>query len=114
DSSLPSRNVALAGRFTYGYNNKYFAEVNFGLNGSERFDPKYRWGFFPSIGAGWQVSDEAFWSGMKNIVPSLKIRATYGLVGNDVIVTDRDRFFFTPNKIGRGSWRGGCEVMVWE
>src|SRR5690606_39757755 len=89
DSSLPSRNVALAGRFTYGYNNKYFAEVNFGLNGSERFDPKYRWGFFPSIGAGWQVSDEAFWSGMKNIVPSLKIRATYGLVGNDVIVSDR-------------------------
>lgn len=97
DSSLPSRNVALAGRFTYGYNNKYFAEVNFGLNGSERFDPKYRWGFFPSIGAGWQVSDEAFWSGMKNIVPSLKIRATYGLVGNDVIVSDRDRFFFTSN-----------------
>jgi len=97
DSSLPSRNVALAGRFTYGFNNKYFAEINFGLNGSERFDPKYRWGFFPSIGAGWQVSDENFWSGIKPIIPSLKIRATYGLVGNDVIVSDRDRFFFTSN-----------------
>lgn len=97
DSSLPSRNVSLAGRFTYGYNSKYFAEVNFGLNGSERFDPKHRWGFFPSIGAGWQVSDEKFWSGLKQAIPSLKVRATYGLVGNDVIVTDRDRFFFTSN-----------------
>jgi len=97
DSSLPSRNVSLAGRVTYGLKQKYFAEFNFGLNGSERFDPKYRWGFFPSIGAGWQVSDEKFWAGLKNVIPQLKIRATYGMVGNDVIVTDRDRFFFTSN-----------------
>ncbi len=97
DSSLPSRNVSLAGRFTYGFDRKYFLEFNFGLNGSERFDPKYRWGFFPSIGAGWQVSDEKFWDGLKNVVPKLKIRATYGLVGNDVIVSDQDRFFFTSN-----------------
>lgn len=106
DSSLPSRNVALAGRFTYGLNDRYFAEFNFGLNGSERFDPKYRWGFFPSIGAGWQVSDEKFWSGLKSVIPSLKIRATYGLVGNDVIVSDRDRFFFTSNINLNGSHAG--------
>ena len=97
DSSLPSRNVALAGRFTYGLDNRYFAEFNFGLNGSERFDPNHRWGFFPSIGGGWQVSNEKFWTGIKRIIPSLKLRATYGLVGNDVIVSDRDRFFFTSN-----------------
>ena len=97
DTSLPSRNVSFAGRFTYGFDQTYFAEFNFGINGSERFDPAHRWGFFPSIGAGWQVSNERFWSAMKKIIPSLKIRATYGLVGNDVIVSDNDRFFFTSN-----------------
>lgn len=97
DSSLPSRNISLAGRFTYGFDQTYFAEFNFGLNGSERFDPSHRWGFFPSIGAGWQISNENFWNGLKNAIPQLKIRATYGLVGNDVIVSDKDRFFFTSN-----------------
>ncbi len=97
DSSLPSRNVALAGRFTYGLSQKYFTEFNFGINGSERFDPRFRWGFFPSIGAAWQVSEEPFWEGLKQIFPKLKVRATYGLVGNDVIVSDQDRFFFTSN-----------------
>lgn len=97
DSSLPSRNVALAGRFTYGYGNRYFAELNFGLNGSERFDPRFRWGFFPSIGLGWQISDEAFFEKFKPTFSKLKIRGTYGLVGNDVIVSDNDRFFFTSN-----------------
>ena len=97
DSSLPSRNISFAGRLTYGFDQTYFAEFNFGLNGSERFDPAHRWGFFPSIGAGWQVSNEPFWSVIKPVVPSMKIRATYGLVGNDIIVSDRDRFFFTSN-----------------
>lgn len=97
DSSLPSRNIAFAGRFTYSFSNKYFGEFNFGLNGSERFDPEHRWGFFPSVGAGWQVSNEEFWAGLKNAIPKLKLRATYGLVGNDIIVSNQDRFFFTSN-----------------
>jgi TonB-linked SusC/RagA family outer membrane protein len=97
DTSLPSRNVSLAGRFTYGFDQTYFAEFNFGLNGSERFDPSHRWGFFPSVGAGWQISNERFWQGIKRTIPTFKLRATYGLVGNDVIVSDSDRFFFTSN-----------------
>lgn len=97
DNSLPSRNMSFAGRFTYGFDQTYFVEFNFGLNGSERFDPAHRWGFFPSIGAGWQVSNEPFWTGIKTVVPSFKVRATYGLVGNDVIVSNSDRFFFTSN-----------------
>ena len=59
--SLPHRNMGLAGRFTYGYDSRYFMEFNFGLNGSERFAKKERWGFFPSIGLGWMISNEAFW-----------------------------------------------------
>ncbi|TKG91134.1 TonB-dependent receptor [Puteibacter caeruleilacunae] len=106
DSSLPSRNVAFAGRFTYSYKNKYFGEFNFGLNGSERFDADHRWGFFPSVGLGWQVSDENFWASIKRTIPKLKVRATYGLVGNDVIVSGQDRFFFTSNVNLNGSKTG--------
>ncbi len=106
DSSLPSRNVSLAGRFTYGLDQTYFAEFNFGLNGSERFDPSHRWGFFPSVGTGWQLSNEKFWDGLKRVVPTLKLRASYGLVGNDVIVDDSDRFFFTSNVNLNGSSAG--------
>lgn len=51
--SLPRRNLGLAGRFTYGYADRYFTEFNFGYNGSERFDKSHRWGFFPSFGLGW-------------------------------------------------------------
>lgn len=106
DSSLPSRNVALAGRFTYGYSNRYFAELNFGVNGSERFDPRFRWGFFPSIGLGWQISEESFFEPLKPVVSKLKLRGTYGLVGNDVIVSDLDRFFFTSNIELNGPFAG--------
>lgn len=106
DSSLPSRNVSFAGRFTYGFDQKYFAEFNFGINGSERFDPAHRWGFFPSIGAGWQISNESFWEGMKRAISLLKVRATYGLVGNDVIISNDDRFFFTSHIDLNGSSAG--------
>ena len=83
--SLPHRNMGLAGRFTYGYDSRYFMEFNFGLNGSERFAKKERWGFFPSIGLGWMISNEAFWpESMQRIMPKLKVRGSYGLVGNDI------------------------------
>lgn len=97
DNSLPARTVSLAGRFTYGYDKRYFGEFNFGLNGSERFDPKHRWGFFPSVGAGWRISNEGFWRNIKKYIPLLVIRGTYGMAGNDAIVEDEQRFFFTSN-----------------
>lgn len=96
--SLPHRNMGLAGRFTYGFDSRYFMEFNFGLNGSERFSKKERWGFFPSIGLGWMVSNEAFWpESLQNIMPKLKFRGSYGLVGNDQIGGDDDRFFYLSN-----------------
>ena len=93
--SLPHRNLGLSGRSTYSYMGKYFGEFNFGYNGSERFHKSHRWGFFPSAGLAWTVSKEDFWH-----VPSvtnLKLRATYGLVGNDAIGSDSDRFFYLSN-----------------
>lgn len=93
--SLPHRNVGLAGRTTYAYKGKYFLEANFGYNGSERFSSNNRFGFFPSIGTAWYISKEKFWQeGIKKAIPSLKLKATYGLVGNDAIGSDEDRFFF--------------------
>ncbi|SDD83941.1 SusC/RagA family TonB-linked outer membrane protein [Niabella drilacis] len=94
-NSLPHRNMGLAGRFTYGLMQRYFLEANFGYNGSERFSQSHRFGFFPSIGGAWYVSKEKFWSdGLRKIINNLKIRASYGLVGNDAIGTDEERFFF--------------------
>lgn len=93
--SLPFRNVGVAGRFTYGYDSRYFGEVNFGYNGSERFSKEERFGFFPSAGLGWIPSNENYYpDGLKKILPKLKFKATYGLVGNDQIGSDSDRFFY--------------------
>jgi TonB-linked SusC/RagA family outer membrane protein len=91
-ASLPQRNIGVSGRFTYGYDNRYFGEFNFGYNGSEKFDKGHHWGFFPSVGVGWLVSNEPFWMSLKNTVSLLKIRGTYGLVGNDEISSTR--FFY--------------------
>jgi len=95
--SLPFRNQGLSGRFTYGYDNKYLLEANFGLNGSERFAKNHRYGFFPSIGVAWNVSNEKFFDPVKNAITKLKFRATYGLVGNDQIGNPNDRFFYLSN-----------------
>ena len=93
EASLPFRNLGVSGRLTYDYNTKYFFEFNFGYNGSERFAEKNRFGFFPSIGGSWLISNEGFY-GESDIVNRLKIRASYGIVGNDAIGGADDRFFY--------------------
>lgn len=92
--SLPSRNAGLSGRFTYGWDKKYFAEFNFGYNGSERFHKSHRWGFFPSVGAAWMVSNEKWFKPATKVVNNLKFRASYGLVGNDNIGSRSNRFYY--------------------
>lgn len=92
--SLPFRNLGLAGRFTYAYSSRYFLQLNFGYNGSERFSKANRFGFFPSAGLAWTVSNEAFWKDMKPVVSNLRLRYTYGLVGNDQIGPSSSRFYY--------------------
>ena len=92
--SLPYRNLGVSGRFTYAYDEKYFSEFNFGYNGSERFAKSERFGFFPSFGFGWYVSNEDFMSSISDVVTKLKLKSTYGLVGNDQIGSAEDRFFY--------------------
>ena len=92
-AALPYRQQGLAGRVTYGFDKRYLFEANFGYNGSENFAAGKRFGFFPSVAVGWVVSNEPFWKGIKEQVSLFKLRASYGLVGNDVISSDySDRF----------------------
>ena len=107
-ASLPFRNVGISGRATYGYDSKYFAEVNFGYNGSERFAEKNRFGLFPSFGLGWIISKEEWMQSISpNLVSHLKLKASYGVVGNDALGYDKDRFFYQSQVIlgvGGTSW----------
>lgn len=93
-ATLPLRNLSLAGRVAYGFDSRYFLEFNFGINGSERFAKENRFGFFPSVGGGWMVSNEEFMKPLKKVISTLKLKATYGLVGNDQIGSSYDRFFY--------------------
>tara|TARA_B110000467_G_scaffold79648_1_gene72000 strand:- start:275 stop:2395 length:2121 start_codon:yes stop_codon:yes gene_type:complete len=93
-TSLPYRNLGVSGRFTYAYDGKYFSEFNFGYNGSERFAKSERFGFFPSFGFGWYMSNEDFMSPLNDVITKLKLKGTYGLVGNDQIGSADDRFFY--------------------
>ena len=103
-AALPYRQQGLAGRVTYGFNKRYLFEANFGYNGSENFAAGKRFGFFPSVAVGWVVSNEPFWKGIKEPVSLFKLRASYGLVGNDVISSDySDRFpYLTTVDMGQG------------
>lgn len=73
---------AVVGRFTYAYASKYLAEFAFRYDGSSKFASGSQWGFFPSVQIGWRISEESF---LKNIewVNNLKIRASYGKMGDD-------------------------------
>lgn len=95
--SLPFRNLGVSGRLTYNYDKRYYAEFDFGYNGSERFASNHRYGFFPSYGLAWTISNEKFFKSIKPVVSNLRLRATYGIIGNDAIGSAEDRFFYISN-----------------
>jgi TonB-linked SusC/RagA family outer membrane protein len=92
--SLPEKNMGNSSRLTYNYDSRYFIELAYGYNGSEKFTGKNQFGFFPSVGGGWLVSNEDFFAPLKNTISNLKLKFTYGLVGNDAIAERSKRFFF--------------------
>ena len=105
--SLPERNAGLSGRLTYAYDSRYFIEGAFGYNGSEKFTGDKTFGFFPSLGVGWVISNEPFWTVDKKLINNLKLKGTMGKVGNDAIAGRADRFFFLSqiNTTGGGSYQ---------
>lgn len=81
--ALPTRNQGVSGRFTYAYDQRYLFEANFGYNGTERLADGHRFEFFPSFAAGWVISNEKFFEPLNKVITNLKIRGSWGLVGND-------------------------------
>ncbi len=75
--------LGLVGRFSYDYKAKYFLQSSFRYDGSSRFAPENRWGFFPSVSAGWRLSEEDFWSSLSDVIPEFKLRGSIGTAGND-------------------------------
>ncbi|MDR3253339.1 MAG: TonB-dependent receptor [Tannerella sp.] len=92
-AEIPYNVLGIAGRAMYDYDSRYFAEFNMGYNGSEQFSPKKRFGFFPSFSAGWLITKESFLADNEYLT-SLKVRASYGKVGND---KGQGRFLYQDN-----------------
>lgn len=106
-ATLPERNQGFSGRVTYGYDNKYMIEANFGYNGSENFQEGKRFGFFPSVALGYNISNENFFSPLKNVVSNLKIRGSYGKVGNSA--TDSRFPYLTYVNLSGASYTFGSD-----
>lgn len=75
------------GRVSYNYQNKYLLEGNIRYDGSSRFAPENRWGIYPSFSGGWRMSEENFFEPLKNTVSELKIRGSWGILGNQNLST---------------------------
>lgn len=110
NSELAKRYQGLVGRVTYGYDDKYLAEVNVGYNGSENFMKGKRFGFFPAFSLGWRVTQEEFMKSTQDWLNNLKIRASYGEVGNDIYTVNgvSQRFLYeeTWNQISNDYYFG--------
>ncbi len=105
-SSIPHGYVGLVGRVTYDYETKYLAEFNVGYNGSENFNTKKRYDWFPAISLGWILTEESFLKD-NEILTNLKLRASYGKVGQDDYHPNNDdytvRFLYLPDSYSLGS-----------
>ena len=106
-AALPKRKQGVAARLSYAYDGKYLAEANFGYNGSETFQKGSRFGFFPSFAVGYMISNEEFFKPLNGIFTSLKLRASYGLVGNSDIGSGRFPYLTKVNLNGGGSYQFG-------
>ena len=96
NSDLARRYQGVVGRLTYAYDGKYLFEFNAGYNGSENFKKGKRFGFFPAFSAGWRITEEGFMEPTENWLNNLKLRASYGQVGNDIYSVNgvRQRFLY--------------------
>ena len=100
-------NMGLVGRVNYDYQSKYLAEVSFRYDGSSKFAKGHRWGLFPSISLGWNISEEKFWKSIKPVISNFKVRGSYGLVGNDQIGSDRFAYLAIVNLNSSPSYTTG-------
>jgi len=100
--STPDRMLSFFGQVNYNYKHKYLLSFTFRADGSTKFAPGHQWGYFPSISGAWVVSEEPWWN--KNIASQFKIRAAFGLAGNNDIGDDLWRYTYSINSNGGPSW----------
>lgn len=110
-SGLPYKKQSWVARASYGYDNRYMLEASFGLTGSENFAKGHRYGIFPAVGGAWYISNEKFMEGTEEIINKLKLRASYGLTGNDDVGGDRFPYRGTMNSSSSG-YNFGFKVGV--
>jgi len=89
------------GRFNYDYDRKYLLEINARYDGSSRFPSDSRWGFFPSVSAGWQLDREDFWTPLEDKITSMKLRVSYGALGNQSVSVNT---FQQLMNLGKSDW----------
>jgi TonB-linked SusC/RagA family outer membrane protein len=115
--------ASLFGRLNYDYDGRYLFEANFRYDGSSKFLRGKRWGLFPSFSAGWRISEESFFEGLKDAVPNLKLRASWGLLGNQSIPDYQFLSAFGSSGAyifdgvldnGYGETRMGNTLVTWE
>lgn len=123
--SIPLRYQGISSRLTYGFRDTYLLDVNFGYTGSENFQPGRQYGFFPSVALGWVPTSYKFVSEAAPWLDYLKIRASYGTVGNDRISDIRFPYLTKVNQEKKDVWgipdietiretRIGADNLAWE
>lgn len=106
-AAIPYRQRNIVGRANYGYADKYYAEANFSYSGSDNFVPSERYGFFPSFGVGWVVSNESFFEPIRDVMQHFKLRYTYGLSGNAAVDNPNLRFLYLTTIGSAGGYTFG-------
>ena len=111
--SIPRSYIGLVGRATYDWKTRYMVEMNVGYNGSENFAPGKRFGLFPAVSAGWVLTEENFMQPLKPWLSYFKLRASYGVVGNDR-VSGNYRFLYLPDSYNpsTGSYYFGNSIST--
>lgn len=102
------------GRLNLNWDDKYLLEANLRADGSSKFAPGHRWGYFPSVSAGWRISQEHFMEGAASWLDHLKLRASYGSLGNNATTSYYmyQSLFATANYILNGNIAGGLAQTV--
>lgn len=92
------------GRLNYNYKERYLLEANLRIDGSSRFAQNNRWGYFPSVSGAWRISEESFMEGARDVIDNLKLRASYGTLGNQNIGgSDVQNYYPTTSNLATGS-----------
>lgn len=111
-SAIPKRYQGISARLTYGYKDTYMIDVNFGYTGSENFRKGEQFGFFPAVAVGWIPSNYSWMKRNLPFISYLKLRASYGTVGNDRISDDRFPYLTIINSSASGEWSGGGSGLI--